>query len=80
MKFRRLEGSSIRALPGYNSGNNLVSYRPRLSQLHFGNLYSIIPFQPGMRPRPDLARLQRFKLTIIRVERRAVVTAYVSAR
>lgn len=49
-------------LPGYNSENNLVSYRPRLSQLHFGNLYSIIPFQPGMRSRPDLARLQRFKL------------------
>lgn len=62
MKFRRVGSSSIRApLPEYNSENNLVSYRPRLSQLHFGNLYSIIPFQPGMRSRPDLARLQRFR-------------------
>lgn len=31
MKFRRVGSSSIRAppLPGYDSGNNLVSYRPR---------------------------------------------------
>lgn len=81
MKFCQVGDPSIHApLPGYNSKNNLVSYRPRLSQLHFGNLYSIIPFQPGMRSRPDLARLQRFELNDYSrgTPRRAVPTTSVS--